>query len=62
VPGATPTAVAAEPPVEAPIEHRAHLDGLRAVAVDLVVLYHAGVGSLGNGFIGVDVACQADGG
>ncbi|NLD78029.1 MAG: acyltransferase [Acidimicrobiales bacterium] len=38
-----------------PDGYRAHLDGLRTVAVYLVVAFHAGVGSLANGFIGVDV-------
>ena len=36
-------------------EYRAHLDGLRAVAVYLVVLFHAGTGRFSGGFIGVDV-------
>src|SRR4051812_34231219 len=35
--------------------HRADLQGLRAVAVLLVVLDHAGVGFLDGGFVGVDV-------
>ena len=35
--------------------YRAHLDGLRAVAVYLVVAFHAGMGRLVGGFIGVDV-------
>jgi peptidoglycan/LPS O-acetylase OafA/YrhL len=35
--------------------YRAHLDGLRAVAVYLVVLFHAGADRFGGGFIGVDV-------
>ncbi len=34
---------------------RADLDGLRAVAVVLVVAYHAGLPHLGGGFVGVDV-------
>lgn len=32
-----------------------HLDGLRAIAVGLVVLYHAGFSAIGAGYIGVDV-------
>ncbi|MEQ1787071.1 MAG: acyltransferase family protein [Acidimicrobiales bacterium] len=35
--------------------YRPHLDGLRAVAVYLVLLYHAGLARFGHGFIGVDV-------
>jgi peptidoglycan/LPS O-acetylase OafA/YrhL len=34
---------------------RADIEGLRAVAVALVVLYHAGVTKLAGGYIGVDV-------
>jgi peptidoglycan/LPS O-acetylase OafA/YrhL len=35
--------------------YRPHLDGLRAVAVYLVVAFHAGASRLAGGFIGVDV-------
>ena len=35
--------------------YRPHLDGLRAVAVYLVVAFHAGVARASGGFIGVDV-------
>jgi peptidoglycan/LPS O-acetylase OafA/YrhL len=34
---------------------RPDIEGLRAVAAVLVVLYHAGVGQLGGGYVGVDV-------
>ncbi|HEU5110943.1 MAG TPA: acyltransferase, partial [Micromonosporaceae bacterium] len=34
---------------------RPDVEGLRAVAVVLVVLYHAGVGAVGGGYVGVDV-------
>jgi peptidoglycan/LPS O-acetylase OafA/YrhL len=34
---------------------RADVEGLRAVAVLAVVAYHAGVGGVGGGFVGVDV-------
>ena len=35
--------------------YRPHLDGLRALAVYLVVLFHAGISSFSGGYIGVDV-------
>ncbi len=35
--------------------HRADIDGLRAIAILPVVLFHAGVAGLGGGFVGVDV-------
>lgn len=37
------------------IGYRKDIDGLRAVAIVPVVLYHAGLSALGGGFIGVDV-------
>jgi len=42
-------------PVTAPGDRLAGLDGLRAVAVTLVVLFHLGAGLLPGGYIGVDV-------
>ncbi|BAL92266.1 putative acyltransferase [Actinoplanes missouriensis 431] len=45
-------APAAEPPRH---RHRADIEGLRAVAVLLVVLAHVGVPRLAGGFVGVDV-------
>jgi peptidoglycan/LPS O-acetylase OafA/YrhL len=35
--------------------YRPHLDGLRTLAVYLVVLFHAGITQFKNGFIGVDI-------
>ncbi|HXJ65242.1 MAG TPA: acyltransferase family protein [Actinomycetota bacterium] len=39
----------------APLEHRNDVQGLRAVAVVLVVLWHAGVAFVPGGYVGVDV-------
>ncbi len=39
----------------APVKHRRDIQGLRAIAVLLVALSHAGVGVLAGGFVGVDV-------
>ena len=50
-----PQAVDAEVVAPAADGYRPHLDGLRAVAVYLVVLFHAGLSSLTGGYIGVDV-------
>lgn len=36
-------------------DHRIEIDGLRAIAVISVVLYHLGVPGLAGGFVGVDV-------
>ncbi|HUD68845.1 MAG TPA: acyltransferase [Acidimicrobiales bacterium] len=50
---------AADPPPDTPggvdLEFRGDVEGLRAVAVLLVVLYHSGVSWLPGGFVGVDV-------
>jgi len=37
------------------LQYRADIDGLRAIAIVPVVLYHAGVAPFGGGFVGVDV-------
>jgi peptidoglycan/LPS O-acetylase OafA/YrhL len=42
-------------PRSSPIRHRPDIQGLRAVAVLLVVLSHAGVPGLAGGYVGVDV-------
>ncbi len=54
---AAPTA-SGRPPFEADPRSPGHLrglDGLRAVAVLAVVIYHAGLGGLPGGFLGVEV-------
>lgn len=37
------------------LEYRAEIDGLRAVAVIPVILFHAGISAFSGGFVGVDV-------
>ena len=37
------------------MQYRREIDGLRAVAVIPVVLFHAGFGIFGGGYVGVDV-------
>ena len=56
-PSSAPVAASGgEPPVTGwDAGYRAHLDGLRAVAVYLVVLFHAGSDRFDSGFVGVDV-------
>jgi peptidoglycan/LPS O-acetylase OafA/YrhL len=44
-----------EHPRPSPLPHRADIQGLRALAVLLVVSTHAGVGAVPGGFVGVDV-------
>ena len=45
------------PPAQSntPIAYRRDIDGLRAVAVAAVILYHYGLPGLGGGYVGVDV-------
>jgi peptidoglycan/LPS O-acetylase OafA/YrhL len=45
----------AEPSTPAGESYRPEIDGLRAVAVLVVLLFHAGVPGFGGGFVGVDV-------
>ena len=40
---------------EAPSGHRPHLDGVRTLAVYAVVAFHAGLGGVTGGFVGVDL-------
>src|SRR5438067_12085221 len=37
------------------VRYQPHLDGLRTIAVYLVVAFHAGLGGFRGGFVGVDV-------
>ena len=37
------------------LKYRGEIDGLRAVAVLPVILFHAGFGLFGGGYVGVDV-------
>ena len=54
--GTSDDGVAARSPMAGPAPHyRPQLDGLRAVAVYLVVAFHAGLASFSGGFVGVDV-------
>src|SRR4051794_1151150 len=41
--------------IMAPMTYRSDIDGLRAVAVLSVVLFHAGFPSITGGFVGVDI-------
>ena len=49
------TGAAAQEPAHGGAAYRADIDGLRAVAVVSVILYHGGVPGLAGGFVGVDV-------
>ncbi len=58
VPSDAAPIAAGRPPIEAdplPFSHLRGLDGLRAIAVLAVVIYHAGLGGLAGGFLGVEV-------
>ena len=41
--------------MNAALRHRSDIDGLRAVAILPIVLFHAGVSALAGGFVGVDI-------
>lgn len=43
------------PPHHPGVAYRPEIDGLRAVAVVPVILFHAGIGPFGGGFVGVDI-------
>ena len=43
------------PVTATPIRFRSDIEGLRAIAVTLVVLSHAGIGAVSGGYVGVDV-------
>jgi peptidoglycan/LPS O-acetylase OafA/YrhL len=49
------SAEAVQGPPAAPSKFRGDIEGLRAVAVLAVVLFHAGVPGIGGGYVGVDV-------
>ena len=43
------------PILKTSLHYRADIDGLRAVAISLVILFHFFEGLLPNGFVGVDI-------
>ena len=49
------TPASQRPTVGAGLRHRPEIDGLRALAVLPVILFHAGFNLFGGGYVGVDV-------
>ncbi len=50
-----PKVTTTDPGTHAGVRYRPDIDGLRAIAVVAVVLYHAGFATFGGGYVGVDV-------
>src|SRR5690349_18959979 len=51
----SPASTGTAPAAGAHLRFRPDIEGMRAIAVTLVVLSHAGIGALEGGYVGVDV-------